>query len=54
MKRLGSLWNRVGKEKGTQYFSGFYENTRIVVFENGKKKGERDPDWIIYEQEQKS
>jgi hypothetical protein len=53
MKRLGSLWNNVGKKKGTPYMSGYYENTRIICFANGKKETDKDPDWIIYEQEKK-
>jgi hypothetical protein len=53
MKRLGSLWEKVSKDKGVKFFTGYFENTKVVMFANNKKNKETDPDWIVYEEEKK-
>jgi len=47
MIRLGGLWENTSAG-GTTYLSGSLGGGRMLVFRNGFKKGENDPDWIIY------
>jgi hypothetical protein len=53
--KLGALWAKSGG-KG-DYFSGEIEiggvKTKVVVFANGFKQGDKHPDWIIYKSQPK-
>lgn len=50
MNRLGGLWQQKDKN-GNTYFSGKFGDKKIKIFKNSYKKGEKDPDWILYETE---
>ena len=42
--KLGSLW--VNKEKG--YMSGTINGEKVIIFKNGFKQEEKQPDYIVY------
>lgn len=42
--RVGGLW----KSKSGKAITGSLGQARIVIFPNDRKKGERDPDYIMY------
>jgi hypothetical protein len=46
MIKLTGLWKNEGK-KGT-YFTGYLGDAKIMIFENGYKTGEKQPDYIMY------
>lgn len=52
MIKLTALWTNKDKE-GKTYLSGYLGDTRLVVFTNGYKKQEKEPDWIVYVDEKK-
>lgn len=50
LKKIGALWKMTSK-KGAKYLSGeinFPREQRIVVFKNSFKKNEKEPDYLIY------
>jgi len=58
MKLIGSIWNKVSREKGTKYISGSIkvngEEVRFVGFANKKKtKGDTLADVYLYLSENK-
>ena len=49
--KLGALWKRMNKN-GDEFFSGVLENgdgtkTKIVIFKNGFKDKDNQPDYMI-------
>lgn len=52
MIKLTSLWK--GKTKdGKIYFKGYLGDSQIIIFENGFKTEEKQPDLIVYIDEKK-
>ena len=55
-KPIGALWINYTKNDD-EFFSGYIEidgvQHRIIIFRNWKKKGERSPDFNIYEARKK-
>lgn len=48
MIKLGGLWRNVDRE-GNEYFSGnLNTSSRLMIFRNGYKKAEKEPDFILY------
>ena len=47
--KLGSLW--VNKEKG--YMSGTINGERVIIFKNGFKQADIQPDYIVYKSKPK-
>lgn len=45
--RLGGLWSHESK-RGYQYLSGNLGQGRLLIFPNNHKRGENDPDYILY------
>jgi len=52
MTKVGALWLRESK-KGNKFMSGNCNDVKIIVFKNGKKDNEKQPDYLIYLQEEK-
>ncbi len=53
--KIGGLWRNQSKN-GVEYFSGSIKvgeiTQRVVIFKNKNKvEGEKYPDWIVYESE---
>lgn len=47
MIRLGGVW--LQEKNGKKYMSGALTNScKILIFKNENKKGQSDPDWILY------
>lgn len=44
--RVGGLWRNETKD-GKVYLAGSFGNLRLMVFENGFKESENDPDYIL-------
>ena len=51
MVKIGGLWKNTGK-KG-DYLQGYLGMGKILIFPNGYKKGERDPDYYMFVAEKK-
>lgn len=53
---IGSLWLKESKDN-TKYFSGVLKDLRgdipVVIFKNGKKESEKQPDYLMYRSEPK-
>ncbi len=48
--RLGGLWMQTSKDGKTRYWQGRLGGARMVIFKNRNKKGEKDPEFILYVQ----
>ncbi len=46
MVRLGGLWKNTSKD-GKTYLAGTFGGARVLIFPNGFKEKETDPDFII-------
>ena len=44
--RLGGLWKNESKD-GKGYLAGTFGGARVMVFPNGYKEKENDPDYVI-------
>jgi hypothetical protein len=44
--KIGALWVR-SSARG-DYFTGEVNGQKIVIFANGYKQGDKQPDWFIY------
>lgn len=49
---IGALWEQQSA-KGT-YMTGTIGGVKVVVFRNGKKTGEKSPDWRVLKSKPKS
>lgn len=47
MQRLTSLWKNTDKN-GKPYMRGYFQDQIILIYPNGFKKQENDPDFIAY------
>ena len=46
--RLGGLWKNESKSGGTYYAGKLSAGARLVLFRNDHKKGDNDPDLVLY------
>lgn len=48
MTKIAGLWKNTNKQ-GQEYLSGnFTYGTKLLVFPNGYKRGDKEPDYIVY------
>lgn len=45
--RIGGLWKNDG-QSGVSYLSGGFGQAKLLVFQNNYKRGEKDPDYVMY------
>lgn len=45
---LGALWLRTSKKDGRTFLTGKIGSQEVVVFQNDRKKNEKEPDYRIY------
>ena len=48
LEKVGALWQNTSAD-GKQYFNMDVEGSKYVVFANGFKQEEKQPDFLIYE-----
>lgn len=47
MINIGGLWLNKS-QNGEIYFSGYFGNARLLIFKNGFKEKENQPDYVMY------
>ena len=45
--KVAGLWRNKARD-GSAYLSGNWGDARILIFQNGYKKGEKEPDYHMY------
>lgn len=48
MVRLTGLWKNKSRKTGKDYLGGKLGAAQILIFKNEKKRGEKDPEYIMY------
>lgn len=48
-KSVGAAWKATSKDGKKTYMNITLDGKKYVMFKNGFKKGEKDPDYVIYD-----
>ena len=49
--KIGALWARKSNKTGNEYWTGKVGDVQVVIFPNGYKEKESQPDFIVYKSE---